>query len=74
MAEAKAKADTLAAAAGVSIAGVSSIAETSSPIQYPVPFAADGAIAAPDAAKVPTPIQAGTNDVTITVSVVYLIK
>ena len=74
MAEAKSKADTLAAAAGVSIAGVSSIAETSSPVQYPIPFAAGAAIAAPDAAKVATPIQAGTNDVTITVSVVYLIK
>lgn len=73
MTEARAKADTLAASAGVTISGVASIAETSSPIGVPMPYAMTGA-AAPDMAKLATPIQSGTNDVTITVSVVYLIK
>src|SRR5664279_3548018 len=72
MAEAKSKADTLAAAAAISIGGVASITETSAPIQYPIPYAL-GAASAPDA-KVATPVQAGTTDVTITVAVVYLIK
>jgi hypothetical protein len=70
--EARSKADTLAAAAGISIGGVASITETSAPIQYPVPYAL-GVASAPDA-KVATPIQAGTTDVTISVAVVYLIK
>ncbi len=74
MAEAKSKADTLASAAGISIDGVASISETSAPIQVPIPYAAAGAASAPDASKIATPIQAGTNDVTITVNVVYLIK
>jgi uncharacterized protein YggE len=73
MTEARAKADTLAAAAGISISGVASIAETSAPLPYPINFAL-GAASAPDVAKVATPIQAGTTDVTITVAVVYLIK
>jgi len=73
MAEAKSKADTLAAAAGVSIGGVASISETSAPMPYPIMYGG-GAPAAADSAKVATPIQVGTNDVTITVAVVYLIK
>ncbi len=72
MAEARSKADTLATAAGISIAGVASISETSAPIPGPVYYGAAGA--APDSAKVATPIQVGTNDVTITVSVIYLIR
>jgi uncharacterized protein len=73
MTEARSKADTLAAVAGISIAGVASIAETSAPIQYPTNYTLGGA-SAPDVAKVATPIQAGTTDVTITVAVVYLIQ
>jgi hypothetical protein len=73
MTEARSKADTLAAVAGISIAGVASIAETSAPIQYPINYTLGGA-SAPDVAKVATPIQAGTTDVTITVAVVYLIQ
>lgn len=69
MKEARAKADALATAAGVSIVGVASIAETSAPTPWPVMYAAG---AAKDAA-VATPIAAGTSDVTVTVNVVYLI-
>ncbi|MGH2512577.1 MAG: SIMPL domain-containing protein [Candidatus Limnocylindrales bacterium] len=73
MTEARAKADTLAVSAGVTISGVASITETSAPIGVPMPYAATGALA-PGVADVATPIQSGTNDVTITVNVVYLIK
>ncbi len=69
MTQAKAIADTLASSAGVSITGVSSISETSGPMPYPVYYGAARAVAA-DAA---TPVQVGTNEVTVTVSVVYLI-
>jgi len=71
MTQAKAHADTLAAAAGVAIRGVASISETTAQTPYPVYFGASGA-AAPQK-DVATPIQTGTADVTITVSVVYLI-
>lgn len=71
MAQARAHADTLAAAAKITIVGVASISETSAPTPYPIFYgAAAGAAAAKDVA---TPVQAGTSDVTITVSVVYLI-
>jgi len=70
MAAAKAKADALAKAAGVSIVGVASISETTSPT--PVPYMYEGAKAL-DAAGAPTPILAGTTEVTVSVSVVYLI-
>jgi uncharacterized protein YggE len=72
MVQAKAKADTLAKAAGVSIVGVASISETSSPIPYPVYYSRDAAGAATDKA-VSTPVEAGTNEVTVTVAVSYLI-
>jgi hypothetical protein len=68
MKAARAKADALAAAAGVSIVGVASISEQSSPAPWPVPYA--GAARADEAA---TPILPGTSDITVTVSVVYLI-
>ena len=71
MTQAKAIADTLASSAGVSITGVASITETSGPTPYPVYY--DAARAAGAAADVATPVQVGTNDVTVTVSVVYLI-
>jgi uncharacterized protein YggE len=71
MADAKAKATALASAAGVSIEGVSSISETVAPAPYPVFYGA-AAGAAVDKA-VATPVQAGTNEVTVSVAVVYLI-
>jgi uncharacterized protein YggE len=71
MTQARAHANTLAAAAGVAITGVASISETSAQTPYPIFY---GAAGAPGAAKdVATPVQVGTTDVTITVSVVYLI-
>lgn len=71
VADARAKANALAAAAGVTITGVSSIAETGASVPPPIFYA--GA-AAPDAAKsVPTPVQPGTNDISVTVAVVYLL-
>jgi uncharacterized protein YggE len=70
MAEAKAKARTLAAAAGVSIDGVSSISETIAPVPYPIFY---GDLAASAARELQTPVQAGTNEVAVTVAVVFLI-
>ncbi|MBA3877793.1 MAG: hypothetical protein C0498_12880 [Anaerolinea sp.] len=68
MAEAKAKAGALASAAGVSITGIASISETVAPIPYPIYGGAAGALR--DAA---TPIQPGSNEVSVTVAVVYVI-
>jgi uncharacterized protein YggE len=71
MTQAKAIADTLASSAGVSITGVASISESSGPTPSPIYY--DAARAAGIAADTATPINVGTNDVTVTVSVVYLI-
>lgn len=71
MAQAKAKADTVALAAGVSIAGIASISETAAPAPYPIYYGADRAAAI--ARDVATPVQPGTNEVIVTVSVSYLI-
>jgi uncharacterized protein YggE len=67
--DARARADALAAAAGVTITGVASISETSftPPIWYGMP-------AARDAAGAPTPIIPGMTQVSIDVSVTYLIS
>ena len=72
MTQAKSIADTLASSAGISIKGVASISETSGPTPYPIYFdaARAGAIKGADVA---TPVNVGTNEVTVTVSVVYLI-
>lgn len=71
MKDAKAKADALARAAGVSITGVASISEQVSSTPQPIRLdLAAGAAAAPEKA---TPIQTGTNEIKIVVSVVYLI-
>jgi len=69
MQDARARADALAAAGGVSIKGVASITEvtTSTPIYYAAGVSAD------KAASVATPIQTGTTDVTVSVTVSYLI-
>jgi uncharacterized protein YggE len=70
VADAKAKAQTLADGAGVRITGVASMSETvSTPVWFDRSFAA-GAVA-PEAAD--TPVMAGTTDVTITVSASFLI-
>lgn len=70
MAEAKSKAQTLASAAGVSITGVASINETTAPVPYPMYYGAQAGAAVRDLA---TPVQPGTNEVTVTVAVVYVI-
>jgi uncharacterized protein YggE len=72
MTEAKAKAKTLADAAGVSISGVASISETVAPVPYPVYYGLNAA-GAPAAKDVQTPVAAGSTEVTVTVAVVYLI-
>jgi uncharacterized protein YggE len=69
MKAARAKADALASAAGVSIIGVASISEQSSPAPWPVPAA--GALKAGDQAA--TPVMPGTSEITVSVNVVYLI-
>ena len=70
MNDALAKANALTAAAHVSIKGVASISETSTtPIIYGG-VAMDSKAAA---GQVATPIQTGTTDVVISVSVTYLI-
>lgn len=71
MADAKAKAQALALAAGVSITGVASISETVAPVPYPIYYG--GAMAAPTK-DVATPVQSGSTDVSVTVSVVYVIN
>ena len=70
MVEAKAKAKTLADAAGVSIKGVSSISETVAPVPYPIYYSSAAGAPAKD---VQTPVEAGSTDITISVAVVYLI-
>jgi uncharacterized protein YggE len=72
MDEAKAKAKTLADAAGISISGVASISETVAPVPYPVYYGL-GAAGAPQSTDVKTPVEAGSTEVTVTVAVVYLI-
>ena len=69
VADARAKADALATAAGVSIQGVSQIAENTATVPYPLPYAA-GAAPAKDAS---TPVSPGTTEIDITVTVVYRI-
>ncbi|MBM4407413.1 MAG: DUF541 domain-containing protein [Chloroflexi bacterium] len=66
--DARAKANALASAAGVSIVGVSAISEVSAPIPYPqyesAKVAADGA---------GTPVLPGTTEISVSVSIVYRI-
>ena len=70
IADARAKADVLAAAAGVSIAGVAAISESGAPVPFPV-FRSEAKMAMADAS---TPIEAGTNEVAISVAVMFLIE
>jgi uncharacterized protein YggE len=69
MTDARAKADALAKAAGVSIKGVATIAESSS-TPSPVYYAAADAAGAKEAS---TPVQTGTTSVQVTVTISYLI-
>jgi hypothetical protein len=70
MADAKAKASTLASAAGVSIIGVQSIGENVSPVPYPIWYGEAAGAAVKD---IQTPVMPGTSEVSVTVSVVYVI-
>jgi uncharacterized protein len=73
VAHARAKADTLAAAAGASIGEVISISEGS--VQVPVPIYDLSAGAATDSGKVSEPaVSSGTLDVTATVTITYSLK
>jgi uncharacterized protein len=69
MQDARAKADALVSSAGVSIKGVASITETTS--QTPIYYASGAAL--DKAASVSTPIQTGTTDIMVNVTVSYLI-
>lgn len=72
---AREKADELAAAAGVEIVGVLSIKESTAPSAPPEVFEAE--MAGADMARgsaAPVPIQAGTNEIVVTVQVVYEIS
>ena len=70
VADARARAETLAAAAGVTIAGVGAIVEGGGP-PVPLPHQFERmAMAAKDAG---TPIEAGMNEITVTVTVTYLV-
>jgi uncharacterized protein YggE len=70
MADARARADALTSPAGVSVKGVAQITETTS--QTP-PMYYSGALDAAKAASVSTPIQTGTTDIVVQVTVSYLI-
>ena len=72
--DARSHADALATAAGVTITGVQSISDVTVNYPYPVYGAMDSSKGgAPGTPSVPTPVQPGTQDITITVTVSYLI-
>lgn len=70
MADARSRAETLAKEAGVQLGNPTTISESA--VVVPIPFAVGGA-ASKEAAP-STPIEPGTQDVTVTVSVTYGIK
>ena len=71
--DARAKADVYAKTLGLAISGVASVSEQiSTPVWYGQNYAASAAGSATDKA-VPTPVQAGSTDVTISVTVSFLI-
>ncbi len=70
MTDARSKADALTSAAGVSVKGVATIVETTS---QPTPVYYSGAMDAAKAESVSTPIQTGTTDIVVQVTVSYLI-
>jgi uncharacterized protein YggE len=67
--DARAHADTLAAAAGVTITGVASISEAQMVTPFPYPMAAG--LAADERS---TPVMPGTSSIALTISVVYTIQ
>lgn len=69
VADARGRADTLAAAAGVTITGVASISES-----YSAPWTWYGPDRSNTDGAAPTPVMPGTSEVSITVSVEYLIQ
>ena len=71
MTMARAHADTLAESAGVRISGVASISESSAGTPFPVYWGAERAAAL--SADTSTPVEVGTNEVLVTVTVVYVI-
>jgi len=72
--DARAKADVYAKTLGLAITGVASVSEqVATPVWYGQNYAASAAGSATDKAAVPTPVQAGSTDVTITVQVSFLI-
>lgn len=68
---ARAKADTIATAAGTEITGISSISETGAPTPFPVAYDMAAGRAAAEAA--PMPVLSGTIEVRVDVAIVYLI-
>ena len=71
--DARSHADAFAAAAGVTITGVASISETTVSYPYPIYGVSDASKGGVPAPSVPTPVQPGTQDITIMVTVSYLI-
>jgi uncharacterized protein len=72
VADARARAEALAAAAGVSIAGVAAILEAGAAIPFPAPFPEMARLAVAQDAS--TPIEAGANEVTASVTIAYLLR
>jgi len=70
VAEARSRAEVLAEAAGVTIGGVADIVEGGPPPIWPVPMAAKMLRATADAG---TPVEAGTTEVAVTVTVTFRI-
>ncbi len=70
VADARAKAEVLAAAAGVSIAGVATISEAGLALPSPVYRGEMAKMAMTDAS---TPVEAGANEIAISVSVTFLL-
>jgi uncharacterized protein YggE len=71
--DARAKADVYATTLGLAITGVASVSEqVSTPVWYGQTYSL-AAGATDKAAAVPTPVQAGSTDVTITVQIAFLI-
>jgi uncharacterized protein YggE len=71
--DARSHADALASSASVTITGVASISETATYTPWPYYGYADAAGGKAPTTSVPTPVQPGTQDITITVTVSYLI-
>ncbi len=73
--DARAKADVYAKSLSLSITGVASVSEqVSTPVWYSPNYAMPAAGAVDKAASTPTPVQAGSTDVTVTVQVSFLIN